>query len=384
MNIKEKIMLEQQKKFDDFKMCTREIESIKLEEVYSKELYVSKVKQLDVNYIEPYMIYTIFVHLLEFDHTYKPMEKILYEIPFKYKDIYGVFSMGKFGLSLSITTNKEEVLKGLFKKLNSASKIVESILKPFITEVIANGEITIENQTGILRQRYLYFRNRVKEIYDEIEVNEDFPVGSIAGGLNRKINLEKEIIFNTQAMLDAYFSFQEHLLILLLPFSKLDYRAEPIPRIINSNWSDKFKKIFDINNNRNLLPYYEKLKKLKEIRNKYAHGGFEKEAGSLFAHIKGVGVIPVEVPSQTEQMFSFVLIKDVKYKEMCEVIDKFEEYLFKSEWKRPIKIIEFITDMRFDEEFISELKWAITSDENLEYFLEKDSYTYEREANMDW
>lgn len=384
MNIKEKIMLEQQKKFDDFKMCTREIESIKLEEVYSKELYVSKVKQLDVNYIEPYMIYTIFVHLLEFDHTYKPMEKILYEIPFKYKDIYGVFSMGKFGLSLSITTNKEEVLKGLFKKLNSASKIVESILKPFITEVIANGEITIENQTGILRQRYLYFRNRVKEIYDEIEVNEDFPVGSIAGGLNRKINLEKEIIFNTQAMLDAYFSFQEHLLILLLPFSKLDYRAEPIPRIINSNWSDKFKKIFDINNNRNLLPYYEKLKKLKEIRNKYAHGGFEKEAGSLFAHIKGVGVIPVEVPSQTEQMFSFVLIKDVKYKEMCEVIDKFEEYLFKSEWKRPIKIIEFITDMRFDEEFISELKWAITSDENLEYFLEKDSYTYERKANMDW
>lgn len=384
MNIKEKIMLEQQKKFNDFKMCTREIESIKLEEVYSKELYVSKVKQLDVNYIEPYMIYTIFVHLLEFDHTYKPMEKILYEIPFKYKNIYGVFSMGKFGLSLSITTNKEEVLKGLFKKLNSASKIVESILKPFITEVIANGEITIENQTGILRQRYLYFRNRVKEIYDEIEVNEDFPVGSIVGGLNRKINLEKEIIFNTQAMLDAYFSFQEHLLILLLPFSKLDYRAEPIPRIINSNWSDKFKKIFDINNNRNLLPYYEKLKKLKEIRNKYAHGGFEKEAGSLFAHIKGVGVIPVEVPSQSEQMFSFVLIKDVKYKEMCEMIDKFEEYLFKSEWKRPIKIIEFITDMRFDEEFISELKWAITSDENLEYFLEKDSYTYEREANMDW
>lgn len=377
-------MLEQQKKFDDFKMCTREIESIKLAEVYSKELYVSKVKQLDVNYIEPYMIYTIFVHLLEFDHTYKPMEKILYEIPFKYKNIYGVFSMGKFGLSLSITTNKEEVLKGLFKKLNSASKIVESILKPFITEVIANGEITIENQTGILRQRYLYFRNRVKEIYDEIEVNEDFPVGSIVGGLNRKINLEKEIIFNTQAMLDAYFSFQEHLLILLLPFSKLDYRAEPIPRIINSNWSDKFKKIFDINNNRNLLPYYEKLKKLKEIRNKYAHGGFEKEAGSLFAHIKGVGVIPVEVPSQSEQMFSFVLIKDVKYKEMCEVIDKFEEYLFKSEWKRPIKIIEFITDMRFDEEFISELNWAITSDENLEYFLEKDSYTYEREANMDW
>lgn len=382
--MKERVMIDQQKKFENFKMCTRDFESVRLEEVYSKDLYDSKVKQLDLNYIEPYMIYTIFVRLLEFNHTYKPMEKILFEIPFKYKNIYGVFSMGKFGLSLSITTNEEDLLKDLFEKLNSASKIAESLLKPFITEAIGNGEITIENQTGILRQRYLYFRKRVKEIYDEREDNENYHAGSIVGGLNRKINLEKEIIFNTQAMLDAYFSFQEHLLILLLPFTKIDYRAEPIPSIINYNWSDKFKKIFDINNNRNLLPYYEELKKLKEIRNKYAHGGFEKEGGSLFAHIKGVGAIPIEVPSQPNEIFSFVLIRDVNYKEICEGIDKFEEYLYKSEWKRAIKIVEFITDMRFDTEYISELKMAITSDENLEYFLEKESYIYERTANMDW
>ncbi|WP_430489370.1 hypothetical protein [Rossellomorea marisflavi] len=384
MDIKERVIIDQQKKFENFKMCTRDFESVRLEEIYSKDLYHSKVKQLDLTYIEPYMIYTIFVRLLEFNHTYKPMEKILFEIPFKYKNIYGVFSMDKFGLNLSITTNEEELLKDLFEKLNSAGKIAESLLKPFITEAIGNGEITIENQTGILRQRYLYFRKRVKEIYDEIEDNEDYPAGSIVGGLNRKINLEKEIIFNTQAMLDAYFSFQEHLLILLLPFTKIDYRAEPIPRIINSNWSDKFKKIFDINNNRNLLPYYEELKKLKEIRNKYAHGGFEKEAGSLFAHIKGVGAIPIEVPSQPNEIFSFVLIRDVNYKEICEGIDKFEEYLYNSEWKRAIKIVEFITDMRFDAEYISELKRAITSDGNLEYFLEKESYIYERTANMDW
>ncbi|MFP3810437.1 hypothetical protein [Bacillus sp. SIMBA_005] len=384
MNIKERIMIEQPKKFENLKLCTREFVNIKLEEVYSKELCYSKVKQSDVNFIEPYMIYTIFVRLLEFDYRYKPMEKILYEIPFKYKDIYGVFSMEKFGLRLSITNNNEELLKDLFKKLNSACKIVESILKPLITEVIANGEITIENQTGILRQRYLYFRNKVEEIYNEIENNENFPVRNLVDELNRKMNLEKEVIFNTQAMLDAYFSFQEHLLILLLPFTKVDYRVEPIPRIINYNWSDKFKKIFDINNNRNLLPYYEKLRELKEIRNKYAHGGFQKEAGSLFAHIKGVGAIPVEVTSQPNETFSLVLIRDVNYKEICEVIDKFEKYLYNSEWKRAIKIVEFITDMRFDTEYISELKMAISSDENLECFLEKESYIYERTVNMEW
>lgn len=376
-------MIEQQKKFENFKMCTRDFKSITLEEVYSKDLYVSKVKQLDVNYIEPYMLYTIFVRFLEFNHTYRPVEKILYEIPFRYKNIYGVFSMEKFGLKLCITTNEERILKDLFKKLNSASRIAENLLKPFITEAIGNGEITIENQTAILRQRYLYFRTRVQEIYDERESKEEY-VGSLVGGLNRKINLENEIIFNTQAMLDAYFSFQEHLLIMLVPFTQIDYKAEPIPHVINSNWSDKFKKVFDINHNRDLLAYYEELKKLKEIRNKYAHGGFEKEGGSLFAQIKGVGAIPLEIPSKPDEIFSFVLIKDVNYIKACEVIDKFEEYLYNSDWKRAIKIVEFITDMRFDAEYLSELKWAVTSNENLEHFLEKESYIYEREANMDW
>ncbi|MCM3575495.1 hypothetical protein M3172_20030 [Mesobacillus subterraneus] len=384
MNIKERIMKEQQKKFKNLMMCTRDIESIKLEEVYCKDLYTLKVKQLDVNYIEPYMIYAIFVQLLEFNHTYKPMEKILYEIPFKYKNIYGVFSMKKFGLNLGISNVEEDLLKDLFKKLNSASKIAESLLRPLINEAIDNGEITIENQTGLLKQRYLYFRRTVKKIHDEIENNEDYPVGSIAYGLNRKVNLEKEIIFNTQAMLDAYFSFQEHLLILLLPFTKIDYKTEPIPKIINSNWSDKFKKIFELENNRKLLKYYEALKNLKEIRNKHAHGGFEKGNGSLIAHIKGVGAIPVEVPSQPDEVFSFLLIKGVKYKEMCEIIDRFEEFLYQSEWNRAIKIVESIPEIRFDAEYVSELKWAVTSDENLEYFLEKESYIYDREANMDW
>jgi len=382
MNIKERIMKEQSKKFENFKMCTRDFESITFEEAYSKDLYALKVNQLDVKYIEPYMIYIIFVRLLEFKHSYKPIEKILYEIPFKYKDSYGVFSMGKFGLRLEVTS--KEATKSLFERLSSASKIAENLLKPFITEAIDNGEITIENQTAILKQRYLYFRKRVEGIYEATKNKEDYCKGSISNRLSLRINREKKIIFNTQAMLDAYFSFQEHLLIMLLPFSKIDFRAEPIPYIIDSNWSDKFKKVFDIKNNPEILPYYEMLKKVKEVRNKYAHGGFEKKDGSLFAHIKGIGAIPVEMPTELDEMFSFVLIKDVKYEDICEAIDGFEGYLNKSNWERPIKIVDFITEMRFDADYISELRSAITSEENLDFFLEKEAYLYDRDTNMDW
>lgn len=40
--------------------------------------------------------------------------------------------------------------------------------------------------------------------------------------------------------------------------------------------------------------------------------------------------------------------------------------------------------MRFDKEYMEELKIAIESDSNLESFLEKEFYIYDREANMDW
>jgi len=58
MGIKERIKIEQHRKFENFKMCTRDFESIKLEDVYSKdELYVLKVNMLNANYLEPYMMY---------------------------------------------------------------------------------------------------------------------------------------------------------------------------------------------------------------------------------------------------------------------------------------------------------------------------------------
>ncbi|PFE14042.1 hypothetical protein [Bacillus cereus] len=384
MGIKSRVMIEQSKLWSNFEMCTRDFKSLNIEQLENKEMYVSKVKHLDVDYIEPYMIYIIFVQLLEFEHGYKTIEKVMYEIPFQYQEHYCMFSMEKFGLKLIINTTDEGILKTLFRKIKSAAKIAEKLLNPIIAESIDNGDITIENQSGILRQKYLYFRGRVEQIFsDNTDEKVREPKG-LVGGLNSRIKLEKEIVFNTQAMLDAYFSFQEHLLILLLVFTNIDFKDERITILMNSNWTEKFNKVFLPAKNPELMKHFDTLKNLKEIRNKYAHGGFEKGEASILAHVRGVGAIPVELPSNNEELFSFTLIKDINFKKICESIDAFENYLSKSDWSKAIKILEGGIDVRFDKGYITELKIAIDSDENLESFLYKESYMYDQEANMDW
>jgi len=309
---------------------------------------------------------------------------VLFEIPFQYQGFYCMFSMEKFGLKFRINSKEDAILKTIFKKIKSASKLAERLLKPIITESIDNGDITIENQSAILRRRYLYFRESVDQIISDYNEGKFKDYKSIVSGINRKVKLEEEIIFNTQAMLDAYFSFQEHLLILLLPFTNIDFKEKRITCLINSTWTEKFNEIFLPAENPKLMKHFDALRNLKELRNKYAHGGFEKGEGSILSHVEGVGAIPVELPSNSKEVFSFALIKDINFKETCEIIDAFEAYLSNSDWSRALKILECGTDMRFDKEYFLELKMAIDSDKNLESFLDKESYIYSREANMDW
>ncbi|UNK20802.1 hypothetical protein MNQ98_12655 [Paenibacillus sp. N3/727] len=148
--------------WETFEYCTSKISGVAEEELEDKEFYSSKVKELDVEYTEPYMIFFVLARLKSLPYQYQPMEKVLYVIPFKYKEHYCFFSMEKFGLKFAITTNNEEIIRQLFKSINSAKKIANRLLSPVIEKTINNGEFTLENKSGVLRRRYLYFRNNVQ------------------------------------------------------------------------------------------------------------------------------------------------------------------------------------------------------------------------------
>ncbi|MFP4973965.1 hypothetical protein ACE6ED_01065 [Paenibacillus sp. CN-4] len=287
--------------WETFEYCTSKISGVAEEELDDKEFYSSKVKNLDVEYTEPYMIFFVLARLKSLPYQYQPMEKVLYVIPFKYKEHYCFFSMEKFGLKFASTTNNEEIIRQLFKSINSANKIANRLLSPFIEKAINNGEFTLENTSGVLRRRYLYFRNNVQLCLDFDHGKPGVDISEIVASMNSRSNKEWEALFNTQAMLDAYFSFQEHILILLLPFSQFNKDEDNITNLIGSDWTTKFNRIFKPQQNPSVMQFYDCIRGIKELRNKYAHGGFEKKKGSLLAHVPTVGAIPVELPQRNER-----------------------------------------------------------------------------------
>ncbi|MEK5100948.1 hypothetical protein MKX83_03000 [Cytobacillus sp. FSL M8-0252] len=374
MSIKDKVIVENPVLWDNFKKCTADITEAILEENIGGKMYSYKVKHLSVEYIEPYMIFIIFCKLKGFDYSYKESDKTLYDISFRYQNYYCVFSYEKLGLILTTEIQEENVIDELFKKLSSAGRITNLLLKSVIEEAINDGNFTLENNSGLLRQRYLYFREKVKELK---------PISHELMSL-RDIEKHKEVIFNTQSMLDAYFSFHENILILLLPFKKFNKSLEKITDLHSANWTKKYNRIFNPHDNPVYMHWFDKLKYLKELRNKYAHGGFEKKKGSFYPHIEGVGVIPVQPSESDRGIYSILPVNDIDFDEICKIIDEYESFLFGSDWKRPLAILKSGLDIRYDDEYIKRLTEAIKSEENLELFLTYEFKLFDHEVNMDW
>ncbi|MEM5649600.1 hypothetical protein AAHB57_17560 [Bacillus cereus] len=162
-----------------------------------------------------------------------------------------------------------------------------SVLK----EIVNKGDITFSNESSLLRDRYLYFKDKAYNLYNQNERE----VANKNGYTNVYVKMQrnKEAFFYTQAMLDAYFSFQEHLMVLLLPFSDFDKNSESISTFIADTWTSKFKKVFKPSRKPEVMKYFDKLQLIKEKhRNKFAHGGFEKQDGSLSVKVSGIGFIP--------------------------------------------------------------------------------------------
>lgn len=384
------------KLWSNFEMATKDF--IKLEtpesqqESYSTYRARYAEKQLGIEFPHDFMIFITLVYLKGFNYTYQPVEKILCEIPFKYKDFTCWFTISKFGFDLTINSQDIEVTKELIKKLNNAIKIADKLCSPLIEDMINKGNITLENQSTFIRRRYEYFRKTAEELYTSPvprvkKEDQGYIFSEFFRRKNAEVKRSQEGSFNAQAMLDAYFSLQEHLLVLLLPFCEFNKESENLTEFISNNWTTKFKRIFKPQENKELMTHFENLRLIKEsYRNKSAHGEFEKNNGSFYVHFGILGAVPVQM-SQYDKIgeYSFVSITDFNFEDICKVIDAFDHYLATSDkWKRPIFMISSGIDINYDDSSIKQYLTAIESDEILQQFIEEYYQMEDRITNMDW
>jgi hypothetical protein len=180
---------------------------------------------------------------------YGKSEKIAWSIPILFKGAPHLISHEKCGLKIHPAEPEPRDIEHerlLVDRLLHAVRIADGMVKPFAEEQIPAGKVSIANNSFLFRGKYEFFRSKAEECYQNAQ-----PVtgeGQVAR-INRKFKYDREAFFFASATLDSYFSYLEHLLVLLLSFSDFDPTKDDVVEFINSFWAEKFKRIFDLPSN---------------------------------------------------------------------------------------------------------------------------------------
>jgi hypothetical protein len=352
-------------------------------------------EQLDIpeNLNPPaYIVFLMFVLLLGYKYRGRE-EKVGWTIPITYKGTTFLLSHRKFGfrvLSIKGTSPKQEVLNEMLIQLKKGTVIADRILQPLFLEQLQKGRFLIANSYIKLTSMYDFFRRKAKQTYSrkprKPKARKRNKEGIPLFLSSNPFESEFQGFYYTVAMIDAFFSRLENLLVFSVPFVGFAPDVSSYTTFISLPWADKYKHIFNLKNNIPALKQYEKLREIKEkYRNPISHGFFQKDNASIFIQMPMVGAVPLNLSILKDNLhFSLVPISKDTYYEICASFNSFEDFLRSSALKYALLYAEGGFDVAFDSNSIAKYKEACRSEEEFKRFIEKMMYITDMYANMDW
>jgi hypothetical protein len=315
-------------------------------------------------------------------------EKMHWCVPFVYKDINCTIAFEKFGLRLYINksnskVNPKEVLGKLEKAIGSAEK---HILSTLAQQQISDRNITIANNFHRLDGQYHYFREQAETAYipQEHDKSND-SVEGISEILNRNFNAGRSGSFNALAMIDAYFSRLEHFFVLALAFSNYDRQSDNLVEFVGMVWSDKLKRILNVNET-SVQIFYEQLVNVKEkYRNTFAHGGFEKSGQSFYFHLPSFGAIPASMSGHRESVhFNLFPVENDSFTNIFNLFDEFDNYLKNDALVSAWQFADSGLDLILEEKKLSEMLAESEDVDSFEQWIDREGYIADMYANADY
>ena len=329
---------------------------------------------------------------------YGPFEKMRWGLTFDYSGVPFAFELRKFGLAL--ISPREHPLESaltqeLVGKLKKAIVLVERHLSEIAERQTAEGNVTILNLFGRLDARYRFFREQAAEAYVQQESRPDgwesaspswSPARDLTARAGHFLKYGRAAFHFTGAMIDAYFSRTEHLFILLLPFLDFDPGEGQLLAFLDRQWGDKMKVVLDINVPRTKAVYDRMLRLRDQVRNPLAHGGIERDGGSLQFHFPGVGALPARLTRQREGVphLSFVPFPQTRYADCCQLFDELDAILRDPPTHFGTRWAESGLNIAFDADTRAEYAQAMESEEQFEELLRKTSYLNDYHTNMEY
>ena len=354
--------------------------------------------QLQISH--PFIVYIAFVTLKTFPFLGR-FEKIAWEIPILYKNKPFLLAHRKFGFDISINKEDEEMYAlGIeaISMIHKAIPFVETLANPLIRNTVNEGKITIESSYTKIRNRYVYYREKIAEEHNSDKEKlktkaQNFGPGKFAN-IDETMEAYREIqrlqsvnYYHLLSMIDAYFSLLEHVSVLLLPFIKgIKIKEIKIEEFMGGTWKSKLKIVLKTNTNKEALKFIEILDEIKEqIRNPASHGHFQKKGQSFYVHMKGIGAIPFTLTqSKTNFKYGFSSKTAISYSDICKHFDNFDSYLNTSETKFGMQYIQNDLPVAYDPKSVAEYRRRMRTDKSASNYIEETTREMENAINMDW
>lgn len=338
-----------------------------------------------------------------------PTEKVAWRLCLTIQGTPAGLSYEKFGMRLWIQRSvdvetaqklRDRVVATLDKAVRAAEV---RVLDPYFEEELARGHVIVRNQIGRLRGAYEYFRHlandadagaRSRTEGASAEIRSDTPASDLhefftkfAAGWNKQMEQHSVRFYCTIAMLNAYFSMLEHLLVLIWPFC--GYRPgldDPRAFIFDKRIREKFKALFPAEAARDRSAYTALLDLAYRYRNTFDHGGFDREGATLHVAIPGAGFVPSAMSRFRGSVhFGLFPVEQADFEEVCRAVDAIDEFLDHGPAARAVKLVGAGFDIPFFEEGLRPMIEAVeASDEELDAFMTAEAERLDFLENMDW
>jgi hypothetical protein len=323
--------------------------------------------------------------------SWGPGEKCRWGVTATFRDVPFSVSLEKFGLRLYTPKGlAPEIRNEIIHRLATAATLSEAWLRDIAGLQIREGNVTIENQYHYFDGAYRFFREKASIAYEtpppNARVTQRDENGQPMGWLLQPWRSQIEGGYLAGAMIDAYFSRLEHVLVLVLPFLDFDPSAGALVEFVGSIWGDKWRQVFDLAKDQKAKLFYDQLKDIKEtVRNPLSHGGFAKKGMSFFFHVEKIGALPALLTKHGHSCELLITpVPQGTYQDLCVQLDETDEFLADSFAGAGIQYAKAGLDVAFSADFRQACKEAAKSPKDLQDFIEHEAYVHATHANMDY
>lgn len=340
---------------------------------------------------EYYFVYFLLVDLLGFKNLGQ-FEKVAWSVPVDFRGRAYLIEHRKFGLGIFTPgqSGDETVADEIANLICNGVHIAKPYFEWRAKQAVQDSQLNVINKAGELYERYRYFADRYFLIKTEADQRTNERIKTQLSEASWTVSspswaLQREAQWLALSTIEAFFSWTEHVFILVAILNGNCGTGAAVAKLANANWDAKFRAALEMDDPKT-KEFHEALTLIRrQHRNFVAHGAFGK-SGEAFLFHSNCGTVPVQLPLRREpDDFRFGHGVKVVEDEVIKLLENFVGHFWSAD-RAPAKLyiqdhqLPLILTMAQSGEYCR----AMASLQEMEAFADHLAQLSDQHANMDF